>query len=269
VSNIPARKRPSELVTRAIVGVALIGVALGALILGSFVFWLLVVTLGLLMMAEWAGLVGANARMKQLAMFALVVPLAIMSPLAAGPGFFALGLVFAAFFFIGAISRSAWLAAGALYVGIPVLALLLIRRQPEFGLYYTLWTLALVWMCDIGAYFAGKYIGGPKLAPAISPNKTWAGLIGGMALAALFGIAMHLAVGLAWRLTLATPLLAVLAQGGDLFESWLKRRAGRKDSGNLLPGHGGVLDRLDGLVPVAPVAAFLVVVVPQLYAYLP
>ncbi|MES2095477.1 MAG: phosphatidate cytidylyltransferase [Pseudomonadota bacterium] len=269
MSNIPARKRPSELVTRAVVGVALIGLALGALILGKFVFWLLVVTLGLLMMSEWAGLVGANARMKQLAMFALVVPLAIMAPLAAGPGFFALGLVFATFFFIGAISRSPWLAGGALYVGLPILSLLLIRQQPEFGLYYTLWTLALVWTCDIGAYFAGKYIGGPKLAPAISPNKTWAGLIGGMVFATIFAIAMHVAVGLAWRLTLATPVLALVSQGGDLFESWLKRRAGQKDSGNLLPGHGGVLDRLDGLVPVAPLAAFLVVVVPKLYALLP
>jgi phosphatidate cytidylyltransferase len=269
VSDTPARKRTPELVTRAVVGVALMALAIAALAMGGWVFWLLVVTLALLMMAEWAGLVGATAQTRQIAMFALVVPLAIMAPLGDGPGFFALGLVFAAFFFTGAVSRSPWLAAGALYVGVPVLALLLIRQQPEFGLYYTLWALALVWMCDIGAYFAGKYIGGPKLAPSISPNKTWAGLIGGMLLATVFAIAMHLVVGLAWRLTLATPLLAMLAQGGDLFESWLKRRAGQKDSGNLLPGHGGVLDRLDGLVPVAPVAAFLVVVVPKLYAFLP
>ncbi len=127
----------------------------------------------------------------------------------------------------------------------------------------------MVWMCDIGAYFAGKFIGGAKLAPVISPNKTWAGLIGGLILASLFGAFMHWQYGLAMRLTLATPLLALLAQGGDLFESWLKRRAGIKDSGTIFPGHGGVLDRLDGLVPVAPVAAFLVVVVPKLYGLLP
>ena len=266
MNNSSAPKRPPELAIRAIVGLGLMAAALAALVLGGWVFWLLVVTLGLLMMAEWAGLVGASAQPKQIAMFALVVPLAIMAPLGAGPGFFALGLVFAAFFFTGAVSRLPWLAAGALYVGIPVLALLLIRQQPEVGLSCTLWTLALVWMCDIGAYFAGKYIGGPKLAPTISPNKTWAGLIGGMLLASVFGIAMHFSVGLAPRLTLATPFLAALAQAGDLFESWLKRRAGQKDSGTLFPGHGGVLDRLDGLVPVAPVAAFLVVAVPNLSA---
>jgi phosphatidate cytidylyltransferase len=87
--------------------------------------------------------------------------------------------------------------------------------------------------------------------------------------ASLFGAAMHWQYGLPWRLTLATPVLAVLAQAGDFYESWLKRRAGVKDSGNILPGHGGVLDRLDGLVPVAPVAAFLAVAVPRLYHLLP
>ena len=100
---------------------------------------------------------------------------------------------------------------------------------------------------------------GPKLEPTISPNKTWAGLIGGVVAAALVGLAMHVAYGLPLRLTLATPILAVLAQAGDLYESHLKRRAGVKDSGSIIPGHGGVLDRLDGLVPVAPVAALLVV----------
>jgi phosphatidate cytidylyltransferase len=154
-----------------------------------------------------------------------------------------------------------------LYCGLPVLSLLLIRRQEE-GLVYAFWTMALVWVTDIGAYFAGRAIGGAKLAPAISPNKTWAGLFGGIVLAALFGILMHYAYGLALRLTLASPALAVIAQAGDLYESWLKRRAGVKDSGNILPGHGGVLDRLDGLVPVAPVAAALVVVVPKLYPLL-
>ena len=263
-----AEKRPSDLMLRTLVGVGLIAVAAFALFLGGIVFWLLCTVLGVLMMAEWADLDHAPPQQKRLAMYALFVPLAILCPLAAGPGFFALGLIAAAFFFLAIVTRRTTLAAGAFYVGLPVLSLVLIRHQHE-GIVYAFWALALVWMTDIGAYFAGRAIGGPKLAPALSPNKTWAGLIGGVVLASLFALLMHHAYGLAMRLTLATPVLAVAAQAGDLFESWLKRRAGVKDSGNILPGHGGVLDRLDGLVPVAPLAAVLVVIVPRLYALLP
>ena len=140
------------------------------------------------------------------------------------------------------------------------MALVILRRQDD-GLLLAVWAMALIWACDIGAYFAGRSIGGPKLAPAVSPNKTWAGLAGGVIAAGIFGWLLSAHVGLDWRLAAASPLLAVLAQLGDLFESAMKRRAGVKDSGNILPGHGGVLDRLDGLVPVAPVAALLVLFV--------
>ncbi|WP_375396377.1 phosphatidate cytidylyltransferase [uncultured Sphingomonas sp.] len=260
--------RPPELLVRTLVALGLIATALIAVLIGGWVFWLVVSLLALFMLGEWAQIVDASPRRRQLALLTLVVPLTIMSPAGAGPGFFALGLVFGAAFFVVIVSRLPWLAAGILYVGIPVLALLLIRRMPEYGLLYALWTLALVWMCDIGAYFAGRAFGGVRLAPVISPNKTWAGLVGGVVLASLFALFLHNMFGLAMRLTLATPVLALIAQGGDLFESWLKRRAGRKDSGTLFPGHGGVLDRLDGLVPVAPAAAFLAVVVPKLYGLL-
>jgi len=264
-----ADSKPPELVTRIVTAAALIAVALAAIMLGGTVFWIVVIGLAMLMMAEWADLVGARPPSKRLSLYALVVPLAIMAPIAAGPGFLALGLIGAAFFFVGATTRAGWLAGGIVYVAVPVLALLLIRQQKDIGLLYTIWTLALVWMCDIGAYFAGRLIGGPKLAPVVSPNKTWAGLFGGMAAATLFAVALHYWCGLGKTALLATPFLALLAQGGDLFESWLKRRAGAKDSGTLFPGHGGVLDRLDGLVPVAPAAALLVVVLPKLVALLP
>lgn len=254
----------SNLVLRSVVGAALIAVAAIGVVLGGIPFWLLCVVLGLVMMAEWGDLHATPPDTRRLAQYALSVPLAIMAPtIGAGAGFFALGLLAGAAFFVVIVTRRQRLALGVLYVGIPILALLLIRRQQE-GVVFTLWVLALVWACDIGAYAAGRFLGGPKLAPAISPNKTWAGLAGGVLLASLFGWVMHTAYGLPLRLTLATPLLAVLAQVGDLYESWLKRRAGVKDSGTLLPGHGGVMDRLDGLVPVAPVAALLVVL-PKFY----
>ena len=272
MSDDALAKQPPELVLRIVTGIGLIALAMVALTLGGVFFWLLATLAGLLMMAEWADLNGVSIRHKRLAIYSLFVPLALMSPLGAGPGFLSLGLLVGAAFFIVIITNRRELAVGTIYCGLPILALLLIRRQHlggadtanYAGLVYALWALALVWATDIGAYAAGRAIGGPKLAPKLSPNKTWAGLIGGVALASLLAIGLHYAYGLPVRLTLATPLLAVLAQAGDLYESWLKRRAGVKDSGTLVPGHGGVLDRLDGVVPVAPVAALLVVL-PHFY----
>lgn len=264
MSAAPKTAGPSNLTLRIVVGLALIAVALAGIVLGSIAFWLLCVVLGLFMMAEWSDLQGVPPHTKRLAQYALSVPLAIMMPvIGAGAGFLALGLLVGAAFFVVIVTRLPGLARGILYVGLPIMALLLIRHQRE-GIVLTLWALALVWACDIGAYAAGRFLGGPKLAPAISPNKTWAGLAGGVAAASLFGALMHVEYGLPLRLTLATPALAILAQAGDLYESWLKRQAGVKDSGTLLPGHGGVLDRLDGLVPVAPVAALLILL-PKVY----
>ena len=254
----------SDLSVRALVGVAMVAVALAAVWFGDVAFWLLCSVLGIVMLGEWAGLHATSPGPKRLAQYALSVPLAAMIPvLPFGAGFFTLGLLAGAAFFVVIVTRLPALARGIFYVGLPIMALLVIRRQEE-GIVFTVWALALVWTCDIGAYFAGRFIGGPKLAPTISPNKTWAGLAGGVMLASLFAAFMHFRYGLPLRLTLATPVLAVLAQGGDLYESWLKRRAGVKDSGTLLPGHGGVLDRLDGLVPVAPAAALLILL-PKVY----
>jgi len=236
----------------------LIAIAAAALWFGGFAFWLLVTVAALVMVHEWGGLHGATPQQKKLAQYALMVPLAIMSPWAAGPSFLAFGLVLGAGFFTAIVTRNGALGAGAVYVGLPVLALLMLRDWPN-GLLLAFWAMALVWACDIGAYFAGRTIGGPKLMPAVSPNKTWAGLFGGVSAAAVFGLVLTM-WGLPMLLALATPVLAVLAQAGDLYESHLKRRAGVKDSGSVLPGHGGVLDRLDGLVPVAPVAALLVLI---------
>ena len=262
-----ALRTPSNLRLRMIASVAMIAVASLALVLGDIAFWLLAVVVALFMMAEWGDLQKVPPKTKRLAQFALSVPLATMAPawlILETHDFFTLGLVAGAAFFVAIVTRLPRLALGVAYCGLPVLALVFLRRQDD-GLLYAFWAMALVWACDIGAFFAGRSIGGPKLAPRLSPNKTWAGLGGGVLAAGALGLLLWAQAGLPGLLAAMSPLLAVLAQGGDLYESWLKRVAGVKDSGNVLPGHGGVLDRIDGLVPVAPVAAMLVAI-PQIFS---
>lgn len=150
-----------------------------------------------------------------------------------------------------------WAGTGALYAGLPAVALVWLRDESTGGLFLVLWLMLLVWATDIGAYAAGRTIGGPLLLPRVSPKKTWAGLIGGMVCAALVGIPSATLMPLApdampwWGLCLAGAALAVVAQAGDLSESWVKRRWNVKDSSNIIPGHGGVLDRVDGLLAAA------------------
>jgi phosphatidate cytidylyltransferase len=148
-----------------------------------------------------------------------------------------------------------WQVAGFIYALIPALSLLWIRDRAPQGFELLLWVFIVTWSTDIGAYFAGRAIGGPKLAPAISPNKTIAGLVGGAISASLAGWAWIEFTALPLSLAYFAPLFAIASQGGDLFESWMKRKAGVKDSGTWLPGHGGVMDRLDGLIVVAPLTA--------------
>lgn len=209
-----------ELVTRTAVGAILIAIALVEALLGGWPFAILVAAVATIMYLEWSRMLGSW-------------------------GF-------------------AWKVYGFVYCLLPAVSLLWIRERAEFegigsGFDLLIWVFLVVWSTDIGAYFAGRAIGGPKLAPSISPNKTIAGLIGGVISATVLAGVWVYAVQLpAILLPLAVPL-AVAAQLGDLFESGLKRRAGVKDSGTWLPGHGGLLDRLDGLVPVAVLTAALMV----------
>jgi phosphatidate cytidylyltransferase len=248
----------SELATRVIIGVALIILAVGDIWLGGVWFWMLATAAALLMLSEYAPLLGATPFQRKYMLYAMCIPLGIVSPLALGPDFIAFGSLGGIAIAVMIVTKRAGLANGILYVGIPMFCLLWLRERPDNGLLYALWALSLVWATDIGAYFAGRAIGGPKIAPSISPSKTWAGLGGGVLLAMLLGWSLNHWAGLPATLALASGLLAVFAQAGDFLESWLKRRAGVKDSGTLLPGHGGVLDRLDGVVTSMPFAAFLV-----------
>ena len=149
-----------------------------------------------------------------------------------------------------------WSAVGLLYLGLPCVALLWLRAT---GADHVFWVLCVTWAADVGAYFTGRAIGGPRLAPAISPNKTWSGFVGGMVAAAVIGGIFGISLGSqGWATAAAAALVVALAAViGDLAESGLKRRFGAKDAGNLIPGHGGVLDRLDSLLLAAPMAALL------------
>ena len=151
----------------------------------------------------------------------------------------------------------AWQVAGFVYALVPALALLWVRDRADHGLALLLWIFIVTWATDVGAYFVGRAFGRTKLAPSISPGKTVAGLYGGMAAATILAGGWALVTKLDVTLLVLAPLFALAAQGGDLFESWMKRRAGVKDSGDWLPGHGGLLDRLDGLVPVAILTALV------------
>jgi phosphatidate cytidylyltransferase len=189
-------------------------------------------------------------------------------------------------------SRAAWSIAGLIYIGLAA-ATLMSLRAPYDGIYNVSQVLLAVIGVDIGAYFAGRTIGGPKIAPRISPSKTWAGLLGGVAGASvlLFAISWawptgfcqayfdfvdqplpanvakfddrcHLWVpdwSVAWQFLLIGSIIAIVAQTGDFFESWMKRKAGVKDSSNLIPGHGGLFDRTDGLLAVCFVGGFLMI----------
>lgn len=178
------------------------------------------------------------------------------------------------------ITRWRWMAAGLLYVGVAALLLAALRVVPGPGQGLVAPIVLMVVCTDIGAYFAGRTLGGPKIAPSISPSKTWSGLAGGMLGA---GLALVLSEGgscgrldgagplptwteclsiaavdgTIWGLLGAGALMAVVAQAGDFFESWMKRRAGVKDSGKLIPGHGGLFDRVDGLLAVCFVLGLL------------
>lgn len=157
------------------------------------------------------------------------------------------------------LSETFWTLGGILYLA-PAAAMLMLMRESERGFADVLTLIALVAAIDIGAYFTGRALGGPKIAPAISPSKTWAGLLGGIlgALAVLILSArLSQAVPAWWQVLGLAVLAAVVAQAGDFFESWMKRRAGVKDSGKLIPGHGGLFDRVDGLIAVSFLAALL------------
>lgn len=263
---------PSDLPMRFAMGVLMVGVALAATLLGGWPFRILVAAAAALMLIEWSDMHQVARRWAYagaaLTAATLLGAIEYLYPVAeqvdeipeelTGLLFQPVLLGFAAFLapaaVAAALSRRVVMGWGVLYVGLPGLALLSLSWVWET---LVLWVFVVTWATDICAYFAGRSIGGPKLAPRISPNKTWAGLAGGMAGAALFGWATAFWFEMEPFFLWSGAAMGLIAQAGDLYESWEKRRAGVKDSGTMLPGHGGVLDRLDGLLAVAMATVLL------------
>lgn len=233
-----------------------------AVYLGAPWFDLLIIAVAVVLAWEWARLTHAEALRSAVLTGFLVGAVGAATVAGAATGLIVLGAAFVALLTPRGVGRGTadgadsrwraplWPAVGVLYAGLPCIGLIWIRAAPETGRDTVLWLLAVVWATDIAAYAAGRLLGGPKLAPRISPNKTWSGLLGGVAAAAAVGAgtAVLLDVTAVVALIVASALLAIVEQGGDLVESWLKRRTGTKDTSNLIPGHGGLFDRVDGLI---------------------
>lgn len=236
--------------------------ALAAAWAGGMAFAVLIAAAAAVMCWEWHGMVTKRFGPAGWAAAGLCALAALLTPTAPGlavTAILAAAVASAALAPAGGERPKLWTGMGALYAGLPAVALVWLRQDAEAGLLTVLWLFLLVWATDVGAYAAGRGIGGPLLLPRVSPKKTWAGLIGGVACSALVGGGLGLWADLPAPPLLAagSALLAVVAQAGDLLESWVKRRWQVKDSSNIIPGHGGVLDRVDGLLAAALVVAGL------------
>jgi phosphatidate cytidylyltransferase len=233
-------------------------VALACIWAGRGAWVVLVGVLSAGMALEWVALCRQDAMTPSGAALPVLI-VAAVGLTVAGHGWAALAMVALGFPLLWALTRRAMLGAGLLYIGPATVALLWLRAGAA-GLGDVPFLILVVWASDIGAYLAGRSFGGPKLAPSVSPGKTWSGAVGGVVAAALVGVVAALLLpgpdGMA-RAALVAAALAVLSQIGDLLESAAKRHAGVKDSGRLIPGHGGLLDRLDGVLGAAPGAALL------------
>lgn len=252
-----------DLRTRLLSALVMMAVALAAVIAGGFVFAAFAAVGSGLVLLEWARISGPFSvrRVDRAALVLVVVSVfcAVWDPTASLAILAAVALAFV-------IARPAdprlpWLGAGLLYAGYPGVAAIVLRGPGEMGdvtvgLVALAFVFVVVWATDSVAYFAGRSIGGPKLWPKISPKKTWSGAIGGLIGAILAGEAVIALGGLTTfgSAGLVAAILSIVSQAGDLFESALKRHFGVKDSGSIIPGHGGIMDRVDGLV-VALVAA--------------
>jgi phosphatidate cytidylyltransferase len=272
----PARQLPvagsgGELMVRVASALVLVPLAIGSAYLGGIWFAAFWGAAAIIVIWEWTVLVTGGGRVPALMVGVASVGLAVVlatSSAGAADGFHPARLAATVIVLsIGMLAAAAvaprgagkWVAAGIPYAGAVGIAPIVLRFDAEFGFIAILFVFAVVWSTDIGAYFVGRMVGGPKLAPRMSPKKTWSGCIGGTfgGIMAAMLVVQFSGIGGIAAAGLIGFTLSVAAQAGDLFESALKRRFGVKDSGTLIPGHGGLMDRVDGFVVAVALACVI------------
>lgn len=254
-------RRLGEFALRVISAIVMAAVAITLTFAGLWPFALLICVCSVILAWEWSGITGNKGNSLEVAMHAgLLVGVSLL----AGTGEFVIGLAILAACAAAAylMMRRPMLALGMIYIGLPAIALITLRSDALYGWLAIVFLLLVVWCADTMAYICGRSIGGPKVAPSISPGKTWSGAVGGMLFPAIFGFFYAKWLGNSDPLMLAAVAggLAIISQIGDFAESAIKRRAGVKDSSGLIPGHGGLLDRLDALIFAAVAAAILALI---------
>lgn len=262
----PDQARPagqSDLLTRVISAAILAPIALAAVIFGGLALAALVALVAAIAFWEWTAIGNASkpAWARVVALACLVVGLLGLATFGSEWVIVTAGAAVLAVLAGLRLPSLRWMGLGLVYVAVPCAGFLLLRSAEPFGLYAIIFLVIVVWATDIAAYFGGRALGGPKLWPRVSPKKTWSGALTGLVVGiAAGGITVGLTKTGDYRagLVLAAPL-SIAAQAGDLFESAVKRKFGVKDSGSIIPGHGGVLDRVDGLFGAAALAWLLAV----------
>ena len=258
--SAPATPKWADLGLRSASAIVLMPVVLYAVWQGGIWFQMLIAVLAVLIAQEWAAIVHeGSSRMFGLLSLAGLSGVFVTQ----AQGLDAACAVILVLWLLSVLAwlknaGSIWSLLGVFYVGLPMIAFYLLRDNGAWGVWAVLWCFLIVWAADIMAYFAGRMIGGPKLAPLLSPKKTWAGLGGAVVGAAVLSIVYAWVLGFnAVHLAILAAFLALVEQAGDICESAMKRRYNVKDSGNFIPGHGGVLDRVDGLLAVVLAATII------------
>ena len=263
MAHPPAERPRSDLVKRTLSSLVMAPPVLVAVQFGSPYFEVLTMVLVAVMAWEWVRLCAGPAARVEVVLLAGALSAAVAVVSLGRPGS-AVALVAVGAVAIEVVGHrhlgnrggTLWLGLGGLYIGLACVAIVWLRYGAGSGRETVLWLLLVVWAVDVGSYAAGRLFGGRKLAPSVSPGKTWAGLVGGLVCAALVGAGAAAVLGRTslLPLTAASFGIGAMAQAGDLAESWAKRRFGVKDSSHLIPGQGGLLDRVDGLLAAGAAA---------------